>query len=67
MFCLEPSLLEGRLLEPPALDPGFGLDKDIVWSSPTMPQRACTIPDSKRRRCRGARRTGSDFGGLEGR
>lgn len=43
MFFLEPSLLVGRLFVP-VLDAGFGLDKDIVWSSPTMPQRAFTLP-----------------------
>jgi hypothetical protein len=44
MFFLEPSLLVGRLFVPVVLDPGFGLDKDIVWSSPTVPQRASTLP-----------------------
>lgn len=42
MFFLEPSLLVGRLLVPATFDPGFGLE-DIV-SSPTMPQRAFTLP-----------------------
>lgn len=42
MFFLEPSLLVGRLLVPAAFA-GFGLE-DIV-SSPTMPQRAFTLPN----------------------
>lgn len=40
MFFLEPSLLVGRLFVPAAFDP-CGLE-DIVWSRPTMPQRAFT-------------------------
>lgn len=39
MFFLEPSLLVGRLL----VFPGFGLEG--IVSSPTVPQRAFTLPN----------------------
>lgn len=44
---LEPSLLDGRLLDPGAdFEPRFGLDEAIVWSGSTMPQGAETIPST---------------------